>query len=386
VATKTKDLRRKTNRLKLKPQRNPYWSEISAGLHLGYRRIDGKAGRWVGRERMPNGKYRESAIGVADDFEDADGVEVLDHDQAAAKARPSVTAARAAVRTLHEAVDEWLAFKDATSKPATRAHNTWMAGQMKAAFGDIPLAKMTKRTIESWHLGMVKPGAGERSSRAAADRRLATLLAVLNRAAEANMTEKMSRPWVGVRTFGKKLAGEARAMRFTPEQIAALLSALDDMGNTHFKRFVILSLETGCRPSELYTARVRDWDAPMLSVDGKTGRRSFRVSPQAAAVLAECAAGRNDPDAPLLLRHDGKPWSGLQGDLRKLFRRAAARAGLPDESSLYTCRPTFISGALEKGANPAMLAQYAGTSVAIIQESYAKFLPSYVDGLIGGLT
>ncbi len=386
MAAGKQDIRRKTNRLKLPAQRNPFWAEIAVGLHLGYRRLEGKAGRWIARERLPNGRYQETAIGTADDLQSADGDLVLDFDQAAAKARPSLQSKGADVTTLHAAIDDWLEHKMATSRAAGHAHLRWSANQLKADFKDTDLTKMTRRKIEAWHTSQVQPGEKERSSRASADRRLTTLLAVLNRAAKANQAAMPTRPWAGVTKFGKKRAGEARTVRLDADDISSLLAALDGIGNAHFKRFVILALETGCRPSELYTARMRDWVPPVLSVDGKTGGRSFRVSPQAAAVLDECVAGRSDPAAPLILRHDGKAWDGLSGDLRKLWTRAALKAGLPPGSSLYACRHTFISAALERGANPAMLAQYCGTSVAIIQATYARFLPNYVDGLIGGLT
>ena len=81
---------RKTHRLKLEPRKSPFYRELSDGLHIGYRRLaGGTPGRWLVRERQPDGRYKERAIGVADDCAQADGVSILDYDQAVDLARPS---------------------------------------------------------------------------------------------------------------------------------------------------------------------------------------------------------------------------------------------------------------------------------------------------------
>jgi hypothetical protein len=68
------NLKSKEIRQRLKPKGEPYWMEIDAGLHLGYRKnLDGAV--WCVRSRA-NGKYRKRTIGDTDDNRAADGVVV----------------------------------------------------------------------------------------------------------------------------------------------------------------------------------------------------------------------------------------------------------------------------------------------------------------------
>ena len=51
---------------KLKPRGKPYWRTIERGLHLGYRRLKGKAGTWCARHYRGAQQYEVESIGVAD--------------------------------------------------------------------------------------------------------------------------------------------------------------------------------------------------------------------------------------------------------------------------------------------------------------------------------
>src|SRR5262245_66097521 len=64
-------------RLRLPVQRKPYWINVSAGVGLGYRRNLGP-GSWSVRWSDGKGGYLSQAFAIADDFEDADGDQVLD--------------------------------------------------------------------------------------------------------------------------------------------------------------------------------------------------------------------------------------------------------------------------------------------------------------------
>src|SRR3974390_2918866 len=75
---KDKELDTREARSKLKPRGKPYWRTIERGLHLGYRRLKGKAGTWWARHYLGNQQYELEAIGIADDLSDADSVAILD--------------------------------------------------------------------------------------------------------------------------------------------------------------------------------------------------------------------------------------------------------------------------------------------------------------------
>jgi hypothetical protein len=74
-------------RTKLVVRREPYWTAISRGCALGYRR-GSKGGSWVARFRdKDKGKQHYEALGAADDARDSDGLTVFDYGEAQARAR-----------------------------------------------------------------------------------------------------------------------------------------------------------------------------------------------------------------------------------------------------------------------------------------------------------
>jgi hypothetical protein len=55
-------------RSKLKARGKPYWRVVERGLHLGYRRLKGKAGTWWARHYVGNREYSVESMSVADGF------------------------------------------------------------------------------------------------------------------------------------------------------------------------------------------------------------------------------------------------------------------------------------------------------------------------------
>jgi len=73
-------------RVKLAERREPYWTVISAGSALGYRR-GAKGGTWIAKFRDADGKRHLESLGAADDARDADGLSVFSFSQAQERAR-----------------------------------------------------------------------------------------------------------------------------------------------------------------------------------------------------------------------------------------------------------------------------------------------------------
>jgi hypothetical protein len=72
-------------RLGLLARSKPYFHKTSVpGLNLGYRRLKGQAGTWTVRKADGKGGSNWTRIGIADDFVDANGIDVLSFDQAKA--------------------------------------------------------------------------------------------------------------------------------------------------------------------------------------------------------------------------------------------------------------------------------------------------------------
>jgi hypothetical protein len=73
-------------RAKLAERREPYWTVISAGCALGYRK-GAKGGTWIARFRDTACKQHYEALGAADDARDRDGRSVYSFAQAQERAR-----------------------------------------------------------------------------------------------------------------------------------------------------------------------------------------------------------------------------------------------------------------------------------------------------------
>src|SRR5438552_10354532 len=73
-------------RAKLAARREPYWTVLSAGCALGYRK-GAKGGTWIGRFRDEDGRQHYGTLGAADDARDPDGLSVFGFAQAQERAR-----------------------------------------------------------------------------------------------------------------------------------------------------------------------------------------------------------------------------------------------------------------------------------------------------------
>ena len=80
------DLESRAARRRLAPRQEPYWRWLDKGCDLGYYKGE-DLGVWVARLSRGKGRDTEERVGLADDFADADGIAVMDFEQAQAAAR-----------------------------------------------------------------------------------------------------------------------------------------------------------------------------------------------------------------------------------------------------------------------------------------------------------
>ena len=83
---KDANLESRAARSRLAPRQDPYWRVLDQGCDLGYYKGE-DLGVWVARFPRGTGRYAEQRVGLADDFADADGIAVMDFEQAQAAAR-----------------------------------------------------------------------------------------------------------------------------------------------------------------------------------------------------------------------------------------------------------------------------------------------------------
>jgi len=356
------NLSTKTSRSKLKPRSAAYVHTLGQGRALLYRRrSDTKAGTWTLRLMSDDGRYRFEALGTADDMAEADGVAVLDFKTALALAAGKENANPASI-TVADAAAAWASDKIlAGVSPAQATNLRGEARRLAEAFPRRNLKTITVADIKNWQADFIARG----RTRSTADRRLAILKAALNQAAdEAGYTSP--RAWSMVKPFGGSHNPRVRILSDDEER--RLLAAAT--GGTRVLLEALLM--TGARMGEIRTATVGDLHDNRLTVRGKTGTRTIDLSPRVAAFF-HTQAGSREQDAPLIARDDGTAWP--EGRHQKSIKTAVAVAGLDGVTS-YTCRHTFISRHIARGVPVLAVAKHCGTSAAMIERTYAHFIPT----------
>ena len=153
---KDKKLESRTARQALKSRAEPHWKLIDMGFHLGYRKHKDGGGSWIARARSEGKKYQACQIGKADDFQDADGVAILNFSQAQEKARAWYETLKrqqlgsgSAKLTVNEVLDQYLDYLQTHGKSAERAEYS-MNAYIRPVFGDILVSKLTSKQISDW--------------------------------------------------------------------------------------------------------------------------------------------------------------------------------------------------------------------------------------------
>jgi integrase len=155
----------------------------------------------------------------------------------------------------------------------------------------------------------------------------------------------------------------------------AELQKLVDACGPGLRELVLLGAWTGARLGELTSARGRDFDrdAATLHVSGKTGSRDVHLAPDALTLVKRLASGKRPADL-LLTTEDGVAWT--KSLHQRPLAEAVAKAGLDPATTFYALRHSFISRALKAQVPVKAVADQCGTSLAMIQRFYAKFIPS----------
>jgi len=377
-------LESRSARTKLKQRHAPYWKQIHPGLSIGYRKGP-RGGVWQVRKRDEDGRYTFNIVGTADDHADANGKDILDYTQAHHKAlKISNAKARGGPYTVGEAARDYLAAK-ANTKSVYSSQKT-IEAHILPHFENREIGKITSTEIENWHKQLVSAPIRRRSihgaklvktdkdpetirkRQASANRILTVLKALLNRAWEKGKIADNSE-WRKVKPFEK--VNEARKVFLQPDECQRLIN----VSQGAFREYVQALLYTGARPGkEIEFIKVQDFDkhAGTLRVpDGKTGSREVFLTDEGVQFFSRLSAGRK-PGEYLLLKDDGTQW-GKSHHTRPM-KKAVELAKLPEDTTAYSLRHTYISLALKNGMNIKVLADSTGTSIRMIEQHYAKFL------------
>jgi integrase len=393
----------RTARSRLASRRKPYYRKLEEGVHLGYRKPTGRKGRpatsgkWVLRQYIGEGTYRVSNIAIADDVSDADGVKVLNFDQAVSRTHEHIVQhaghGRAGPLTVAHALAHYFTYLDQNGQPTDDTRRR--AGAfILPDLGRLECSKLTAEKLRAWLAALAKTPARLRTSkgepqqygdldhtdaetvrrrRATANRNFTVLRAALNHAFREGKVPSDA-AWRRVRPFRSV---EAARIRFlSVAEAKRLINATDP----EFRPMVEAALCTGARYSELGRLEVQDFDpdAGTLAIrQSKSGKpRKVYLTDEGVQLFKRLATGRTGKG--LLLRHaNGRPWG--QSNQQLPMRLACARAKIEPPISFHQLHHTFASLCVKAGMPMKVVAEALGhASTAITEAHYAHLAPSHV--------
>ena len=380
-----------TARRKLAVRKKPYWTPISPGIHLGYRRNAG-SGTWSVRVADGGAEWIKR-IAVTDDLEPASPPAVLNYWQA-------VDAARALARRQHgEAIDESrpltvsealsLYEKDLLARGGSPYNSRHARLHLPGSILNKPVALLGATELRKWRDSLLAKGLAPGT----VNRTKTGLRAALELAAAHDPRIANQRAWkVGLAALPD--AHVARNVILDDAAVRRIVAAA-----YQHDRAVGLMTEvaavTGTRLSQLARLEVADLQADgpeprllmPLSAKGRARnkrheRRPVPISSSLALTLKQQTAGRPG-EAPLLLRPNGERWGyGRRRHHRNDMRAVVEAAGLdPDKVTLYALRHSSVVRQLLANVPIRVVATLHDTSVKMIERTYSRHIASHSDDI-----
>jgi integrase len=260
--------------------------------------------------------------------------------------------------TLREFSDNFIRRYEAIRAPTTVSALKWWLVRPLKEFGDVPLNEIRTGEVAAWEAALPVRFRHD-----------------IMRA--VRMVGKTAVEW-GYVDRNPFVTGANPAPTVIEREILtpAEVDALADEMRSPYGAAVVVGAWCYLRPSELLTLERRDVGDGVLNVRGtKTtkSRRSVPVPLRAALALSDLPARL---DTRLL-------FPALSGGVYRLnnfrpreFAWAVAAAGLPESVTPYTLRHSGLSWALASGIPATDCARFGGTSLAMLERTYAHLLTS----------
>jgi integrase len=393
------DLENRTVRRKLKAQGKPHFRRLDQGLHIGFRRLSGeRSGKWVVRFYVGKQAYAVETVATADDFSDANGVNVLTYDQATVKARElrdrraRAGAGEDGPLTVADAIKSYLDFLE-TNKKTARDAKYRADALILPKLGHVEVNALTTAMIRQWHVGVAKAPARTRTKagdaqrhrengqddetirrrRSTANRTLGVLRAALNQAWRDGRVETDAE-WRRVKPF--KGVDAARTRHLTVAEASRLINAADP----DFRNVVRAALETGARYGELTRLLVSDFDPDagtlFIRVSKSDSSRHVVLTPEGARFFSGLTAGRTASEV-MLRKRSGAAWG--KSDQKRPMAAACVRARIVPAVGIHTLRHSYASLSIMAGMPMKVAAENLGhSSTKMLEKHYGHLSRSYV--------
>lgn len=389
-------------RVRMTARREPYWTVISEGCALGYRR-GSKGGTWIARFRDDTGRQHYEALGPADDARDPDGLSVFSFAQAQERARTFFAREARAVAgdmaprdgpyTVADALDDYFKSYAKRGKAVSAARSAANL-HIRPALGSVPFAKLTTKRVRDWHHGIADKPRQTRSKRggpskdakrrttgrdatrkrrATANRVLTVLKAALNHAWREGIVPADD-AWRRISPFK---AVDVPVIRYlSDDEVRRLVNACP----MDFRDLVRGALLTGCRYGELIALRVADYNADAGTVtvrESKAGKvRHVVLADEGRNLFNSLVTGRVS-DARMFHRSDGKPWAASHQ--QRPLAEACARARISPAVSFHILRHSHGSSLAMRGVPMGVIAAQLGhADTRMTEKHYAHLAPSYI--------
>lgn len=378
------------DRAKLKPRRDPYYTKLSKGCFVGFRKMTvTTSGTWVARcLDETTGKQEHKPLG---DFS-----ELPDHQRydAAVKAaqvwfehlgkggsNDALTVAQACRRYITHLHDSK---RTKAAYDVENRFNRLIFDRPKIA--NIELVKLTPAHIEAWRKETKDmicergPGKGKPRSESAINRDMTPFRAALTMAYKDGLVTS-DFAWRG-KLAPIRNADKRRDVYLDREQRKKLIEcAAPDMAD-FLRALCMIPL----RPGALAALTVGNFDKRLgvltIGKDKAGGDRKIHLPDATAAFFARHCKDKL-PGAYIFTNSTGEVWKNQTWGYQ--FRLAAALAGTPAKTTTYSIRHSTITDLIHAGVDSMTVAQLAGTSVVMIEKHYGHLTRDHARSALAAL-
>lgn len=366
------DLSRKRERTRLPVRREPHWQRLAQGAALGFRR---GPDTWIARFRSRDGKHLYKSLGDALEFDEAkEAAERWLAQFAGSGVRSFV---RSTVRVALEAYLEDLRHhgRSGTADDAEGRFNTVVFGDPIA---DRRLESVTRNDFHEWRERLCEG----RQARTV-NRNVRAVVAALNRAIELGYLGNPAAWKLRALSDDVEDGGET-AVFLDAAQRKSIISSASPFAAPFFRGLEL----TGARPKELAAALVVDFDGQTLRLSHRKGRppkvrlRHVVLSTKAIGFFKKQSQDKL-PSAYLFTEDGETPWRRhiwareMRGAIAKCNENARGKTRVSTDAGAYSFRHARISELLQVyRVDPLTVAAQTGTSLAMIEKAYLRFIPS----------
>jgi len=394
----------RSGRAGLAKRAEPYWTVISAGCAVGYRK-GLKGGSWVARMRDDDGRQHYEALGAADDAREADGITVFNFSQAQERARVFFTSKAREFAgdylptdgpfTVAKALEAYFAERERKGSKSVEKDRAAAQLRIIPELGKVDVAKLSTKQLRDWHANLAtgpklsKAGKDKatrkrreidtkdtdavRASRASANRKLTVLKAALNMAYHDGRVLSDD-AWRKVKPFRATSSPVIRYL--SQDEVFRLVNACQGQ----FRDLVQGALLTGCRYGELGRMRASDYndDARTVTIrESKSGKaRHVALTDEGAGLFSKLVAGKLSKDL-IFAREDGAAWKPSQQ--QRPLETASVRAKIDPAITFHILRHTYASMLAMRAVPMGVIAAQLGhADTRMTEKHYAHLSPNYV--------